>query len=71
MKANIPKRFNAFKTELSIHLLSRIVDVVVHADESDVVVQVSGEVVLVNENIRNVELDVSVELGIVVNVPLA
>ena len=47
------------------------VDIPVEPDHSDVVVQVAGVELVVDKHVGGVKLDVSVELGVVVDVPFA
>ena len=51
--------------------VSGVVDVSVDPDEGDVVEEVSWVVLVVDEDVDDVELDVSVELRVVVHVPFA
>ena len=53
------------------YVLSGVVDVSVEPDDGDVVVEVARVELLVQEDVGGVVLHVGVELGIVVDVPLA
>ena len=48
-----------------------VVNVPVDADKCNIVEQVARVVLVVDEDVDDVELDVGVELGVVVNVPFS